>query len=495
MDSRSAGTACSCSPPSGSRTQVRESRRADQVGGARPAVAARAGCGAGARADAERRHARAARRARVVAARRRAARSTGCSSSPRSTSCTCTSRSLPARRRPRCVTRARSTWAASTLRPSACSRRRWRGGSSSCSSGVSTPGSPPSTSRARLISRFFPGDYDGRAAGRRPGALHAGRRGDGRPAEIAFVAEEERASLRLFLRALRRLPLDRDWRATIWSPRARRPAAAARPARCASACGLSGRGASRSRRCSRAPTCCARRPRARAPRDAVLKAIAAGAVPVASRIPVYEEVLSDGDRGPAVRAAATPRCWPRSSRGSWRTASCATRCARAASRAAPSSAGTASLDAGRGHLPPRARAPPPPAGDRPRCARRLEQPRVHLLRPAHAHRPLAGLRDARRRAARDGQAPRPGRDRDHRPQRDLGRARGARARERHQGDRLRGGQDRARGRGDRALHRGEDPARHVAAGRRSTRSTRRAASRTCRIRSTACTPSPTTSTC
>ena len=48
----------------------------------------------------------------------------------------------------------------------------------------------------------------------RPGAR-------GRPVEFAFAAEEERGALRLFLRALRRLPPDLDWRATIWTRRAR----------------------------------------------------------------------------------------------------------------------------------------------------------------------------------------------------------------------------------------------------------------------------------
>ena len=35
---------------------------------------------------------------------------------------------------------------------------------------------------------------------------------------IAFCLEEERGALRLFLRALRRLPLDLDWEAAIWLP-------------------------------------------------------------------------------------------------------------------------------------------------------------------------------------------------------------------------------------------------------------------------------------
>ena len=64
-------------------------------------------------------------------------------------------------------------------------------------------------------------------------------------------------------------------------------------------------------------------------------------------------------------------------------------------------------------------------------------------------------------------AARPRGDRDHRPQRGLGCARGARARRadrRDQGDRRRGGEDRAPGRGDRPLHRGEDRARDVDGG-------------------------------
>ena len=144
------------------------------------------------------------------------------------------------------------------------------------------------------------------------------------------------------------------------------------------------------------------------------------------------------------------------------------RCAAAELRAgAPGGEGR---ELGRGHrraggrLPAARRASPRPGRQR-RGAQAAERPALHPLRPAHAHRSLAGLRDARRGAAGDGQAERPRRDRDHRPQRDLGRARGpraGRAGRRHQGDRRRGGEDRAPGRGDRPLHRGEDRAGDVA---------------------------------
>ncbi len=62
----------------------------------------------------------------------------------------------------------------------------------------------------------------------------------------------------------------------------------------------------------------------------------------------------------------------------------------------------------------------------PRCAAN-RQAAADRGRPAHAHRPLARLRDAGRGAAGDGPRPRPRRDRDHRPQRGLRGAGGAHA--------------------------------------------------------------------
>ncbi len=117
---------------------------------------------------------------------------------------------------------------------------------------------------------------------------------------------------------------------------------------------------------------------------------------------------------------------------------------------------------GREHLRPLGRAPP-------RSARRPRHPAADLTpprdrrRPAHAHRPFLGLRDLGRDPVGNRPRRRPRRDRDHGPQRGLGRARrtGDRRRLRGQGDRRRGGEDRRGGRGDRSLRRGEDPARDV----------------------------------
>jgi len=147
-----------------------------------------------------------------------------------------------------------------------------------------------------LISSFFPGDYQVVRPGVDLERFAPGARREG-PVEIAFVFDEERASLRLFLRALRRLPLDREWRATIWSP-----AGAGLPARVAGALRdrvrLSGpRREPLEALLARADTLCAASA-GMAPRTTtVMKAIATGAVPVASRIPVYEEVLHEGAEG------------------------------------------------------------------------------------------------------------------------------------------------------------------------------------------------------
>jgi predicted metal-dependent phosphoesterase TrpH/glycosyltransferase involved in cell wall biosynthesis len=147
-----------------------------------------------------------------------------------------------------------------------------------------------------LVSSFFPGDY----AVVRPGVdlerYAAGDRRDG-PLEIAFVPDEERASLRLFLRALRRLPLDRKWTATIWSP-----ASVDLPARLAGALRervrLSGpRREPLQELLARADTLCAASAGIAPRTTTLMKAIATGAVPVAARIPVYEEVLHDGAEG------------------------------------------------------------------------------------------------------------------------------------------------------------------------------------------------------
>ncbi len=77
---------------------------------------------------------------------------------------------------------------------------------------------------ADLMRRFFPATYrviaPGTALPERAAA------GEGGPIRLAFVEWEERAALRLFLRALRRLPKDGSWDATVYVPGGAAPVSA-----------------------------------------------------------------------------------------------------------------------------------------------------------------------------------------------------------------------------------------------------------------------------
>ena len=147
-----------------------------------------------------------------------------------------------------------------------------------------------------LIERYFPGHYDVI----HPGAdlQHRSEPGDA-PPEIVFSAEEERGALRLFLRALRRLSVELDWKATIWL---RDPAAAppvTLPRRLRERVGLAGPAdGSEAQHLSRATIAVAASAGTAPAPQLVLRALAGGAVPVASRLPQYEELMRDGELGP-----------------------------------------------------------------------------------------------------------------------------------------------------------------------------------------------------
>ena len=144
-----------------------------------------------------------------------------------------------------------------------------------------------------LMERFFPATY----RPLRPGAVAVERRPREGPARFAFCAQEERHALRLFLRALRRLPEDLDWEATVFSPTGAAPTGA-----------LRSRLRDRLRVCSADETTehevlagadvavAASLGQAPAP-GLLVRALGAGAVPVAARLPAYEELLDDGELG------------------------------------------------------------------------------------------------------------------------------------------------------------------------------------------------------
>ncbi len=146
---------------------------------------------------------------------------------------------------------------------------------------------------AELLRQFFPADYRIVLPGADPTpetAVHSGVR-------IAFAHREERPALRLFLRAIRRIPLDAPWTATIWSsqdapapPTLRREVrdrvSVEGPTRGAADVDLTGSDIAvfASNGASPSP-------------GLLLRALAAGAVPLAARLPVYEELLGEGEYG------------------------------------------------------------------------------------------------------------------------------------------------------------------------------------------------------
>ncbi|MEX0992807.1 MAG: glycosyltransferase [Solirubrobacterales bacterium] len=142
-----------------------------------------------------------------------------------------------------------------------------------------------------LVAGFFPGEYE---------LVHPGvdldlfrpldsRGGDG--IEIAYADVEERSALRMFLRACRRLDPERPWRATVWSERPLETLPRLGRALRDRVRYVSARRNSLAELVGRADIFCAASGGLAPSSQTVLKAIAAGAAPVVSRIPVYEEML------------------------------------------------------------------------------------------------------------------------------------------------------------------------------------------------------------
>jgi predicted metal-dependent phosphoesterase TrpH/glycosyltransferase involved in cell wall biosynthesis len=147
-----------------------------------------------------------------------------------------------------------------------------------------------------LLDRFFPGSYEVVP----PGAVvGSAEEVPGSPPRIVHCAREERGALRIFLRALRRLPLDLDWRADVWiedasvqTPRLnshlRERVRILRPAEIEAEDVIAG-----------ADVLVAASGGPQPAPSTIYAAFAAGAVPVASQIDVYEELVDteEGERG------------------------------------------------------------------------------------------------------------------------------------------------------------------------------------------------------
>jgi glycosyltransferase involved in cell wall biosynthesis len=149
---------------------------------------------------------------------------------------------------------------------------------------------------ADLLRSYFPGEYEVIRPGADP--LSSDRPADGSgPVELLACALEERGALRTFFRALRTLPENLRWHATIWSPG---PLAA--PAT------LSARlrelidivqadTVTQAQALGDADILVLASDGLRPVPDTLGAALAAAVVPVAARLPVYEELLQDGRYG------------------------------------------------------------------------------------------------------------------------------------------------------------------------------------------------------
>jgi glycosyltransferase involved in cell wall biosynthesis len=150
-----------------------------------------------------------------------------------------------------------------------------------------------------LVERYFPGDYTvihpGAELHERSATKEAG------PPEIVFSDAEERGALRLFMRALRRLPRDLDWRATIWlhDPASASASAPTLSRRMRERVTLAGPAdGSEAQYLARATIAVAASAGTAPAPQLVLRSMAGGAVPVVSRLPQYEELVRDGELGP-----------------------------------------------------------------------------------------------------------------------------------------------------------------------------------------------------
>jgi predicted metal-dependent phosphoesterase TrpH/glycosyltransferase involved in cell wall biosynthesis len=147
-----------------------------------------------------------------------------------------------------------------------------------------------------LMERYFPGDYHVIL----PGAdlVRMPATDDGGPARIVFSAEEERGALRLFLRALRRLPLEAEWEAQIWMRDPGAAPAVSLPRRLRDRVSLVGPAdGSEAQHLARARIAVAASNGAAPAPQLVLRALAGGAVPVVARLPQYEQALREWELG------------------------------------------------------------------------------------------------------------------------------------------------------------------------------------------------------
>ncbi len=149
---------------------------------------------------------------------------------------------------------------------------------------------------ADLMGRHFPAEYEVVM----PGATPAPERPvppDTQPVRLLFIEREERSALRLLMRALRRLRTEVPWEAIVLSERGE--SSSTRLPAALRACihfRAPGEQDAAAEIAASDILVCASEGASPAP-GLLLDAMAAGTVPVASSLPVYDEVLGEGERG------------------------------------------------------------------------------------------------------------------------------------------------------------------------------------------------------
>ena len=148
-----------------------------------------------------------------------------------------------------------------------------------------------------LLQRYFPADYRVILPGAEVQEPGDPTRAPEDTVRILFSAGEERAALRLFIRALRSLPADAEWRATVWSPRPLAPPATLSRALRERMEFVDGDQTPQAEAMSRSDVLVLASEGLRPVPGTLVRALAAGALPIASRLGAYEELLGQGEYG------------------------------------------------------------------------------------------------------------------------------------------------------------------------------------------------------
>jgi glycosyltransferase involved in cell wall biosynthesis len=146
-----------------------------------------------------------------------------------------------------------------------------------------------------LMQRFFPGEYRVITPGADARATRTRR--EHKPVELVMIATEERAALRAFLRALRAIPSELDWHATVFSPRPMAPPATLARMLRERVSFVDPREQTEAQALAGADVAVLASEGIRPRPGTLVRALGAGVVPVASRLPAYEELLGDGEHG------------------------------------------------------------------------------------------------------------------------------------------------------------------------------------------------------